>query len=186
MATASHSCPRARRAARPAPFSRVYRQVNSLLLSIVSRPEGQRNSGICRTCRPKPLDSRIAPNFRAVAEHPCHFGNRRIINMTISPCGRHCPRQTGTQRDGTEARNSEDLLTLKRSGALDGARRVIEIGSQQLDDSFLCIDRLAAIKPARFSVERKSIWDRRAAPTSPGRRRRRGHSGGQSACNMRP
>jgi SAM-dependent methyltransferase len=31
----------------------------------------------------------------------------------------------------------QDLLTLKRSGALDGARRVIEIGSQQLDDSFL-------------------------------------------------
>ena len=31
----------------------------------------------------------------------------------------------------------EGLLTLKRSGALDGARRVIESGSQQLDDSFL-------------------------------------------------
>jgi hypothetical protein len=31
----------------------------------------------------------------------------------------------------------EDLLTLKRSGALEKARRVIEIGSQQLDDTFL-------------------------------------------------
>jgi hypothetical protein len=31
----------------------------------------------------------------------------------------------------------EDLLTLKRSGALSQARRVIEIGSQQLGDSFL-------------------------------------------------
>jgi Methyltransferase domain len=31
----------------------------------------------------------------------------------------------------------EDLIALKRSAALDGARRVIEIGSQQLDDSFL-------------------------------------------------
>jgi hypothetical protein len=31
----------------------------------------------------------------------------------------------------------EDLLTLKRLGALDKARRVIEIGSQQLADSFL-------------------------------------------------
>jgi hypothetical protein len=31
----------------------------------------------------------------------------------------------------------EDLLTLKRSGALNQARRVIEIGSQQLGDSFL-------------------------------------------------
>lgn len=31
----------------------------------------------------------------------------------------------------------EDLIALKRSGALDGARRVVEIGSQQLDDSFL-------------------------------------------------
>jgi Methyltransferase domain len=31
----------------------------------------------------------------------------------------------------------EDLITLKRLGALEGARRVIEIGSQQLGDSFL-------------------------------------------------
>jgi hypothetical protein len=31
----------------------------------------------------------------------------------------------------------EDLMTLKRLGALDQARRVIEIGSQQLGDSFL-------------------------------------------------
>jgi hypothetical protein len=31
----------------------------------------------------------------------------------------------------------EDLLTLKRLGAVDKARRVIEIGSQQLADSFL-------------------------------------------------
>jgi len=31
----------------------------------------------------------------------------------------------------------EDLLTLKRLGALDRARRVIEIGAQQLGDSFL-------------------------------------------------
>jgi hypothetical protein len=31
----------------------------------------------------------------------------------------------------------EDLLTLRRLGALDKARRVIEIGSQQLADSFL-------------------------------------------------
>jgi Methyltransferase domain len=36
----------------------------------------------------------------------------------------------------------EDLIALKRSGALDGARRVIEIGSQQLGDSFLASNDL--------------------------------------------
>jgi hypothetical protein len=36
----------------------------------------------------------------------------------------------------------EDLMTLKRLGALDQARRVIEIGSQQLGDSFLASTEL--------------------------------------------
>ena len=35
-----------------------------------------------------------------------------------------------------------DLVTLKRSGALDGARRVVEIGSQQIADNMLEADEL--------------------------------------------
>jgi|SRR5580704_6096305 hypothetical protein len=38
----------------------------------------------------------------------------------------------------------EDLLTLKRLGALENARRVVEIGSQQLGDSFLASTDLLA------------------------------------------
>ena len=36
----------------------------------------------------------------------------------------------------------DDLIELKRIGALDGVRRVVEIGSQQLADSLLTSDKL--------------------------------------------
>jgi SAM-dependent methyltransferase len=69
----------------------------------------------------------------------CQLLRRRLIfrDHSVSSggafsCGRWASESMGLRREFLE-----DLLTLKRLGALEGARRVIEIGSQQLDDSFL-------------------------------------------------
>ena len=69
----------------------------------------------------------------------------------------------------------DDLIELKRSGALDGLHRVAEIGSQQLADSFLTSDKLLDELYTLFGARRVDLgrpcgeanFTRKAPPSRP-------------------
>jgi len=69
----------------------------------------------------------------------------------------------------------EDFIALKRCGALDGVRRVAEIGAQQLADTFLTDDKLLDELYKLFGARRVDLgrpcgaenFTRKAPPSGP-------------------
>jgi len=69
----------------------------------------------------------------------------------------------------------EDFIELKRAGALDGVRRVAEIGAQQLADTFLTCDKLLDELYGLFGTRRVDLgrpcgaenFSRKAPPSAP-------------------